>query len=717
MIKRIIFAFLFAFVCNVGLGQYKKEFDNLKHELAIVKEDTSRVLILSKICNRLTFFMQDSAIYYGKQALALSRQIKFTRGEAKTLNNLGFAQEVFNNFPVALKLLLSAEQIAEKNNLPRENANAIHNIGLAYHGMREYSKAIIYLKRSILLYNALNEDGDFIISEIEVGDAFLEMNQLDSALYYFQLAYKHVVERKVNWPTQYILIGLGKIQDKKGNVQLGLDYLHQGLALAYAEENYISTTRFNIEVAKIFFRSKNYDSSLYYANKSLLEAQEGNYLSDIVNACNVLTGVYEKQNPQKALQYTKLASATKDSIYNFEKTNAFKNIIDFDEQETKSAIESAKKDYENKLRQYVFLGGLVILFLIAFILYRNNLREKKAKNQLQEKNNVIEQTLTELKSTQSQLIQSEKMASLGELTAGIAHEIQNPLNFVNNFSDVNKDLLGEMNEEIEKGNLEEVKAIAKDVIDNEEKINHHGKRAESIVKGMLQHSRKSTGIKEATDINALADEYMRLSYHGLRAKDKLFNAEFIMDLDPTLPLVKVIPQDIGRVLLNLFNNAFWAVNEKQHSLNQKSSDHKNQIDNDQAEGPPKSVSDLGGRGKEDGFELVTNHASPTGRLAGSSDTQASSNLQGSSSYQPIVTLSTKNLIDKIEIRIADNGLGIPPHIIDKIFQPFFTTKPTGQGTGLGLSLAYDIIKAHGGELNVKTDVGNGSEFIIQLPTT
>lgn len=264
----------------------------------------------------------------------------------------------------------------------------------------------------------------------------------------------------------------------------------------------------------------------------------------------------------------------------------------------------------------------------------------------------IEKAYSELKSTQAQLIQSEKMASLGELTAGIAHEIQNPLNFVNNFSELNRELIAELKAEIEKGDLEEISFIAKDIETNEEKINHHGKRAGSIVKGMLEHSRKSDGQKELTDINKLVDESLRLSFHGLRAKDKEFHSDFKLDLDPDLPEIKVIPQDIGRVLLNLINNAFYTVNEKARC--------------------------------------------------------------GTSDYHPEVIVSTKKTDSGIEISVADNGSGIPNSIKDKIFQPFFTTKPTGSGTGLGLSLSYDIIKAHGGEIQLKSDLNQGAEFIISL---
>jgi two-component system, NtrC family, sensor kinase len=272
--------------------------------------------------------------------------------------------------------------------------------------------------------------------------------------------------------------------------------------------------------------------------------------------------------------------------------------------------------------------------------------------QVTERTSELNQSLTHLKQTQSQLIQSEKMASLGELTAGIAHEIQNPLNFVNNFSEVNKEMIDEATEEINNRNYDEVKNILNDIKENSEKINHHGKRADAIVKGMLEHSRKSSGQKEPTDINALADEYLRLSYHGLRAKDKSFNATLKTDFDSSIGRINIIPQDIGRVLLNLFNNAFYAVAEKK----------KQQPD-----------------------------------------------------YEPAVSISTKKIDDKVEIKVTDNGNGIPQNIVDKIFQPFFTTKPTGSGTGLGLSLSYDIIKAHGGTLKVESKENEESEFIIQLP--
>ena len=296
----------------------------------------------------------------------------------------------------------------------------------------------------------------------------------------------------------------------------------------------------------------------------------------------------------------------------------------------------------------------IVLFYSLFpsrkLQSQNKLLEQKVNHRTEQLNKSLE----ELKSTQSQLIQSEKMASLGELTAGIAHEIQNPLNFVNNFSEVNTELVDELQQELKAGKIDEAIEISNDIKANEEKINHHGKRADAIVKGMLQHSRSNSGAKEPTDINALCDEYLRLSYQGLRAKDKSFNATMKTDFDNSIGKINIVPQDIGRVVLNLINNAFYAVNEKIKTADKD--------------------------------------------------------------YQPIVSVQTKKINDSIEILVSDNGNGNPKNILDKIFQPFFTTKPTGQGTGLGLSLSYDIIKAQGGKLNVETKEGEGTTFIIQMPS-
>jgi signal transduction histidine kinase len=339
------------------------------------------------------------------------------------------------------------------------------------------------------------------------------------------------------------------------------------------------------------------------------------------------------------------------------------NFIEEDEHldaEQKAAVVKSLKDADKELEITAFkLDRTEKVKRTTAILLEETIEELEQKRKaIEETNAALTKSLEELKAAQALLIQSEKMASLGELTAGIAHEIQNPLNFVNNFSEVSKELLDEMKMELDKGNLDDAKDIAADVIQNLEKILHHGKRADAIVKGMLQHSRASSGQKEPTDINGLADEYLRLAYHGLRAKDKSFNATLKTDYDESIGNINIIPQDIGRVILNLITNAFHAVAEKKRN--------------------------------------------------------------SSSDYEPTITISTKLLKPPLRglgvwVAVSDNGNGIPQKLMDKIFQPFFTTKPTGQGTGLGLSLSYDIVKAHGGELKVETKVSEGSEFVILLP--
>jgi two-component system, NtrC family, sensor kinase len=324
-----------------------------------------------------------------------------------------------------------------------------------------------------------------------------------------------------------------------------------------------------------------------------------------------------------------------------------------DEQQRRQQVHEEQIKKEERLKQYAFVAGLAITLLIAFILYRNNLQKQKSNVLLQHEKEKVETTLQELKSTQAQLIQSEKMASLGELTAGIAHEIQNPLNFVNNFSQINAELLDEAEVAIKGGKPTEAIELISNLRTNEVKITEHGQRADAIVKSMMLHSRSGPGQKERTNINALVQEYARLSYQGQRSKDKILDITLNLDLDEKLEEVEIVPQDIGRVLLNLFNNAFYTVAEKKKL-----------------------------------------------------------NIPG---YMPAVFVSTKKTDKKLLITVRDNGQGIPSKIKGKIFQPFFTTKPTGQGTGLGLSLSHDIIKVHGGLISVESEEGTGTEFIVELP--
>jgi len=433
---------------------------------------------------------------------------------------------------------------------------------------------------------------------------------------------------------------------------MSLAYYYKSLKTSTENNNRTSLGRLCYRLIRYHLNAGNKDSALYYSLKNLALIQTLGQVSG--KELNLGTG-YEnvylsyKLNNQfdSAFKYQGLALILKDSLSRIRIKNLaeFQNLT-YGEQLRLQNLEKEKVVYQNKVRSYFLLAGIGILLLLSIIFYRNNRQKHKATL-------IIEQAYDNLKATQQQLIQSEKMASLGELTAGIAHEIQNPLNFVNNFSEINAELIDEMQSELKEGKTSEAIAISKDIKENQEKINHHGKRADAIVKGMLQHSRSSSGVKEPTDINALTDEYLRLAYHGLRAKDKTFNATMKTDFDSAIGMVNVIPQDIGRVILNLFTNAFYAVTEKAR--------------------------------------------------------------QSSMDFKPTVQVTTKKTNGILEIIVKDNGSGIPQKALDKIFQPFFTTKPTGQGTGLGLSLSYDIIKAHGGELRVETKEGEYAAFVISLP--
>jgi two-component system NtrC family sensor kinase len=403
---------------------------------------------------------------------------------------------------------------------------------------------------------------------------------------------------------------------------LAKQYFSETIQVSQRQYNLQDLAEAFVSLANLFSATGNRDSSLWYAKKGLEIFQSIGSPEGLVNAYTSLSSIYKLlNNMDSAFLYQGLAMAAKDSLKNVEKMSQFQSI-GFDEQLRLRELEEEKIHVQNKIRSYALLAGIAVFMLIAFLLFRNNRNRRKAntllqkqKEEIERQKKNVEQTLTELKATQSQLIQSEKMASLGELTAGIAHEIQNPLNFVNNFSEVNTELIDEMQQALQTGNTDEALAISNDLKDNEQKIIHHGKRADAIVKGMLQHSRISTGQKEPTDINALADEYLRLSYHGMRAKDKTFNATLKTELNESIGKINIVPQDIGRVLLNLFNNAFYSVAQKK-----------------------KQIGD---------------------------------------NYEPTISVYTKNVDSKIEIHVRDNGIGISQKVVDKIFQPFLL--PSQQG--------------------------------------
>jgi len=625
--------------------------DSLKRLLEKTPRDTNRVSLLMEISNRYYFFKPDSSIVYAKKALELSRKLDFTKGTIQALNLSGEASRLLGDYPGSLKMQMEALELNRKIKNLFSEAISLGFIGTTYNEMKEYRIGLQYLLQANSIFQKLPVSPSSVFVLANTGITYNILNKPDSALYYLRLA-----DEKLNYISHpqlksLVPISIGNVYADSGKKDSALFYYYLALHNSRSSNESINMSRVQQKIADLYYADHRYDSSRFYARNAFKDGNRTSQKINILESSTLLVKLYREANMlDSAFYYEDIASATKESLYGPERFKQLQLLM-LEEQQKQQRSEQAQEQFRNRIKYTILIIALCAFLLISFILLQANRQKQKA-------NTKIEKAYDELKSAQSQLIQSEKMASLGELTAGIAHEIQNPLNFVNNFSDVNTELLIEMKDEMIKGNLDNARTIADNVIDNEKKINHHGKRADAIVKGMLQHSRNSSGRKEPSDINALCDEYLRLAYHGLRAKDNSFNAAIKTDFDNSIGKVNVVPQEIGRVILNLINNAFYAVNEK-----------------------------------------------------------AKQNVPG---YEPLVIVKTSlnpplGGRGAVEIKVKDNGNGIPQKVLDKIFQPFFTTKPTGQGTGLGLSLSYDIVKAHGGELKVQTKEREGSEFVLQLP--
>jgi two-component system, NtrC family, sensor kinase len=625
-------------------------FDSLKKKAIADSDNETRAITLFAITAQYLNIKLDSSLKYIKQFNDIPSKSKLWEANGSTI--MGDIYLRLGNVSLALENLLKGTKLLQELNDSAGLGMAYWNLGKLYQGIDDSQTAINYYSNAIKIASLAKENVPWTYSLGHLGHLYMELNQLDSALYYTQSAYELRMDDRNNYDP-ILLAQLGNIYQKKGNTSLAKLYYRMALEKASPVHNLNAGSDACIGLALLFKKENRYDSCLFYSREGFSLAKQLNKPDLIWKASQFLKDLFkEKGILDSAFNYQEIMIAANDSLRSLEKINKV-HTISFAEQQRIAETKTREKEFQNKIRQFVLIGSLAVFLIIAALLYRNNMHKQKANTLLQQQKQEIQRTLTELKSTQAQLIQSEKMASLGELTAGIAHEIQNPLNFVNNFSEVSAELLNEMITELGKNNKEGTIAIADDVKQNLEKILHHGKRADAIVKGMLQHSPSNSGQKEPTAINALCDEYLRLAYHGQRAKDKSFNATMKTDFDETIGNINIIPQDIGRVVLNLINNAFYAVDEKKK--------------------------------------------------------------QQPGGYEPTVSLSTKKINGKVEISVKDNGNGIPQKVLDKIFQPFFTTKPTGQGTGLGLSLAYDIVKAHGGELKVETKEGEGTAFSISLP--
>ncbi len=667
---RYFLIFLLLMQLSVRGKAQQKVIDSLHEAFFKVEDDSTKYQMLNAFYTYFQEINRDSALYYAEQQIVLARKNNSPLLECFGLNIKAYQLTHLGRFGEALKIFLAAIKIEEdpitektikwlpSNTTPLKTRLRILAATRANFGhLMKYTDNTEQCIHEYFEAKKLAEgiDNKAFLSVIysNLGQMYLKNDQLDSALIFEQIAEKIANESGYKKYLGNAYHRMGTIYFRKGDIAIAKQYFHNAIVSGKEQNNFTIVIQAYFSLTKTYLQEKNLDSSLWYAKKTIdglssLGASIGSEINYGTGYENLYLAYDLRKEFDSAYKYQKLALIIKDSLYTkrLQSLSEFQSL-NFSEKIRLQELEKEKVVYQSNVRTYGLLAGLSLFLVILILLYRNNRQKQKA-------NKVLETALTNLKSTQSQLIQSEKMASLGELTAGIAHEIQNPLNFVNNFSEVNTELLSEMKEELNKGNIDEAKSIADDVISNEQKINHHGKRADAIVKGMLQHSRSSDGVKEPTDINALCDEYLRLAYHGLRAKDKSFNASMQTNFDPALGMVNVIPQDLGRVVLNLITNAFYAVTEKKK--------------------------------------------------------------QSVEAYEPLVTVSTQQKAGKLLIIVKDNGMGIPPAIKEKIFQPFFTTKPTGQGTGLGLSMSYDIVtKGHQGELTVNSQSGEYTEFTIVLP--
>jgi two-component system NtrC family sensor kinase len=661
MMKKLLLLVLVA-TCSLSAMAQKSPVDSLQKAYQKNKQDTTLVNLL--VAKSLTIYLNtnvDSGMIAARQALALSRKIHNKKGEVKSLSAVATFLNISGDLPGALKLTFEALPEAIKIHEMRSVASCYNTLGLTYSTLKDNKKALdnYYAAKDVGEKYHYN---DLVVVELNnISREYLDVNKLDSALYFTKKDYAFALKEHMVKNLGYLIRNFGIIQFKKGDLAGAIKYYSKSLHDSSARNNHYLQSEDYRRIAEAYQKMNKVDSSIAYAKNAFEQAKLDRNPDQVQRATKLLTDEFlSKGNYQEAFNYQQITLKAQDSLFSQQKTLQVQNLT-YNEQQRRQQAEAAQIAYQNKVRFYSLVGVLIVFALIASILLYANQKRKKANSLLKQQNEQIERqhkalekTLTELKNAQTQLVQSEKMASLGELTAGIAHEIQNPLNFVNNFSEVNTELIDEMEQEIGSGNYDEVKAIAGSIKANQQKISQHGKRADFIVKGMLQHSRTSTGEKHPTNVNVLADEFLKLSYHGLRAKDKNFNAELITDFDKKLPPVNIVQQDIGRVLLNLFNNAFYAVNQK-------------------------------------------------AKTAGAD-------------YKPEVTVTTSSENGQVIIKVKDNGIGIPDAIKEKIMQPFFTTKPTGEGTGLGLSLTYDmVVKGHGGSISVDTKEGSYSEFTVSLP--
>jgi two-component system, NtrC family, sensor kinase len=705
---KVVLVALFTFsCCGLLLNRcYAQSIESLRVTLAEMEKrpgfekDTAYLNTAKELGYYLAETNPDSALIFLENQLKLCRAVKFRKGEAEILKICGNAFQAKGDFKGSIEYYNRALSIARSANEGEIIPGILNNIGLVYFNLGNYSEALNTYFEAIKGADKVNNN--FVKAAVlnNIAYVYLELDNLKEA----EVNYLKVLEiDSASGDLRRMVQSLNNIGDVRLKQQKPLEALgslnrayamalglespdliemsSRTLAAIYvaldssemAEKFYrgsIALSKQNsygvpyvkslIGLSDLLYKSGKHREALGYAREAKVQAEDMEQTILSRNANEVLAKIFEAEgNMAEALKSYKLFKQYNDSINDL-RSKRVAATLEAEYEFSKKALQFEKESLRQWWLIFSAFAGLLTIAVILFIITRNRNRLNRAYRTLQEKtqeieqkNIILEQTLGQLKETQLQLIHAEKMASLGELTAGIAHEIQNPLNFVNNFAELNTEIIDEMEIEAEKGNFSELRELIKDLKSNELKINQHGKRADAIVKGMLAHSRSGTGNKVPTDLNALTNEYLRLAYQGHKTKEPGFDPDYSFKPAPDLPLMNIIPQEIGRVLFNLLQNAFYAVMERSKSA-------------------------------EEG-------------------------------YKPKLEVTLKREDEWVKVYIRDNGTGIPESIRSKIFQPFFTTRPTGQGTGLGLSLSYDVIKAHGGEIMVESTEGVGSVFVISLP--
>ncbi len=642
--------------------------------LAKAPNDTLKLAAMEQILVYHSESNIDSALYYTKQIVPIAQKLKFYLFESRLQSAIGYFEMRLGNYSAALEAHLSAlkisgsEQATEniipsffpfiKDNNPQiiralKFADQTNTYGLLYGAVGYYKKEVANYKTTKNIFTKYKYKRGLAYVNMNLGAVYLRQKQYKKAINHLETAYDQFTGEEGNLYHGTILNNIGQAYYEQANFAKSKATFLKAIQKSKAQNNINSLHTAENNLAVFYLDKGEFDTCITYARR-VIDNEHGLYLpSQLATSFKQLSAAYQAKNVvDSAYHYLKLAKTLQDSLTKVRITNlgVFHNTL-LEENLRNRDLEQARNAQANRRRTYVLLAALGFLSIIGLLLFRHNKQQQKS-------NRALSTALAKVKSTQTLLANSEKMALLGQLTGGIAHEIQNPLNFVNNFSEVSTELLEELQEEVAAGNMEEVLEITEILNQNLEKIHHHGGRASDIVKNMLAHSGARSNKKESIDINALCTENLRLAYHGMRSKDRSFNADFETNFEQPILQLNIVPTDIGRALLNLINNAFYATNKKRK--------------------------------------------------------------KGLKNYEPKVIVSTKKETTSankeiLKITVKDNGIGIPKDKLDKIFQPFFTTKPTGEGTGLGLSLSYDLAQTHGWTLTVESEVGAGTCFRIGLP--